>query len=156
MSWTKRQFVQQAFDEIGLAPYIYEPTLDQMTAAVRRLDAMMATWNAMGVRVGYPLPATPESTNIESRTDVPDMANEAVFLNLAVRLAPGYGKPVSIETKTAAKAAFSVLLAHTSKVVEQRLPGSLPLGAGHKGTQVFVTPTSVPFLTGRDGILELT
>lgn len=139
MSWTKRQFVQQAFDEIGLAPYIYETTPDQVTAAVQRLDSMMATWDMVGICLGYPFQDMSESPDVDADTRVPDAANEAISLNLAVRLAPGYGKTVSIETKIAARTAYNALLACVSEVVEQRLPGTLPLGAGNRRIGVFVT-----------------
>lgn len=137
MSWSKRQFISHAFDEIGLSPFIFEPGTEQFTAALRRLDAMMATWNARGIRVGYPMPGTPESSNIDDRTGVPDIANEAIFLNLAVRIAPGYGKQVAPETKVAAKQAYDTLLMYAAQVKEQRLLSGLPSGAGNRNSPTF-------------------
>mgnify|MGYP000165071707 CR=1 FL=1 len=103
MSWTKRQFVDQAFEEIGYASYTFDLEPEQLQAAMRRLDSMMATWNGRGIRVGYPLPATPGAGDLDDLTDVPDYANEAIYLNLAIRIAPTVGKAVSRETKVAAK-----------------------------------------------------
>ena len=40
MGWTKRQFVTQAFEEIGLASYVFDLTPEQLQSALRRLDAM--------------------------------------------------------------------------------------------------------------------
>ena len=48
MGWTKRQFVAQAFEEIGLASYVFDLTPEQLQSALRRLDTMMAAWNALG------------------------------------------------------------------------------------------------------------
>mgnify|MGYP000518919073 CR=1 FL=1 len=45
MSYTKRQFVIAAFEEIGLASYTFDITDDELSSACRRLDAMMAEWN---------------------------------------------------------------------------------------------------------------
>lgn len=56
MGWTKRQFVTQAFEEIGLASYVFDLTPEQLDSALRRLDTMIASWNALGIRLGYPLP----------------------------------------------------------------------------------------------------
>mgnify|MGYP003525752305 CR=1 FL=1 len=53
MGWTKRQFVTQAFEEIGLAAYVFDLTPEQLQSALRRLDSMMASWNAKGIRLGY-------------------------------------------------------------------------------------------------------
>lgn len=51
MSWTKRQFMTAAFEEIGLAAYVYDLTPEQMQSAVKRMDAMIAGWNSNGVRI---------------------------------------------------------------------------------------------------------
>jgi hypothetical protein len=56
MSYTKRQFVTAAFEEIGLASYVFDLTNDELTSACKRLDAMMADWNAKGIRLSYPIP----------------------------------------------------------------------------------------------------
>ena len=56
MGWTKRQFIEQAFEEIGLAAYVFDLTPEQLQSALRRLDAMMAGWNTNGIRIGWPMP----------------------------------------------------------------------------------------------------
>ena len=142
MSWTKRQFIQHAFDEIGLSPFIYELGTEQFTAALRRLDAMMAAWNARGVSIGYSLPNTPESSQIDDRTGVPDSANEAIYLNLAIRVAPGFGKVVSGDTKVAARQAYDMLVARTAHIPERQPPAGFLTGAGKKGTCAFASPLS--------------
>ena len=55
MSWTKRQFINAALEEIGLASYVFDIQPEELESALRRLDAMMADWNAKGIRIGYPL-----------------------------------------------------------------------------------------------------
>jgi hypothetical protein len=132
MGWTKRQFVVQAFDEIGLASYVFDLTAEQLQTALRRLDAMMATWNAVGIRLAYPLPAYPQDGDLDEQTGVPDRANEAIYTNLAIKLAPSYGKQVSPDTKTAAKAAYNHLLSVAAMPDEVQMPSTLPRGAGQK------------------------
>jgi hypothetical protein len=136
MSYTKRQFIQAAFSEIGMADYYFDLTADQLDSALRRLDAMMAEWNGRGLRFGYPLPSSPQDSVISDTTYVPDYANEAVILNLAVRLAPGYGKSISTQTLALAKSAYRDMSRLSAFPNEMQLPGSMPLGAGRK---------SVPF-----------
>ena len=133
MGWTKRQFVEQAFEEIGLAAYVFDLTPDQMQSALRRLDAMVAGWNATGIRIGWPMPSSPMNSDIDVDTAVPDSANEAIYLNLALSLAPSFGKVVSPETKINANSARNNLLNHTlAPTPECQFPGTLPLGAGAK------------------------
>lgn len=131
MSYTKRQFVTAAFEEIGLASYVYDLQPEQLQAALRKLDGMMATWNSKGVRLSYPIPTSPENSDLDEETNVPDRANEAIYLNLAVRLAPTVGKTASPETKINAKMAYDTLLIEAAKPIEQQIT-DLPSGAGNK------------------------
>jgi hypothetical protein len=68
MSYTKRQFVDAAFEEIGLASYVFDLTTEELLPRlVRRLDAMMAQWNAKGIRLGYPLPTSAADSIVTGR-----------------------------------------------------------------------------------------
>jgi hypothetical protein len=158
MGWTKRQFVTQAFEEIGLAAYVFDLTPEQMQSALVRLDSMMASWNAKGIRLGYPVPSSPQNSDLDEQSNVPDSANEAVYLNLGIRLAPGFGKVVSVETKAAAKSAFDTLLSRAAMPPEQQLPGTMPSGAGNKPWRVyddpFLRPPVDPLLAGEDGEIQ--
>lgn len=158
MGWTKRQFVTQAFEEIGLAAYVFDLTPEQMQSALRRLDSMMASWNAKGIRLGYPTPTDPQNSDLDEQTNVPDSSNEAVYLNLAIRLAPGFGKTPSPETKSSAKAAYDTLMSLAAMPVEQQLPGTMPAGAGNKPWRVYDDPflrkPVDPLLAGEDGTIE--
>lgn len=159
MSWTKKQFVVQAFDEIGIAAYIYDLQPEQLQTALRRLDSMMASWNTLGIRIGYPLPGEPNASDIDDATSVPDSANETIYLNLAIRLAPGMGKVVSMDTKMAAKAAYDNLLLGVAFPPEMRLPTTMPLGAGNKPSQLgnenpFVQQLDIPLQAGQDSFLD--
>jgi hypothetical protein len=154
MGWTKRQFIEQAFEEIGYASYVYDLQPEQLQAALRRLDAMMTTWNGRGIRLAYPATSTPENSDLDTETDVPDRANEAIYLNLALRLAPTVGKVVSIETKRAAKVAYNVVLQQSVIPSELQFPATLPAGAGNKPWRYddpFVNKPKDPLDAGPDG-----
>lgn len=158
MGWTKRQFVAQAFEEIGLASYVFDLSPEQMESALRRLDSMMATWNSKGIRLGYPIPSSPQDSNLDAETGVPDSANEAIYLNLGIRLAPSFGKTVSADTKAAAKMAYDSLLSRAAMPMEQQMPAHMPAGAGNKPWRntdnPFLTPPVDPLLAGQDGPIE--
>lgn len=157
MSWTKRQFVDAAFAEVGYASYAFDLDPEQLQEALRRLDAMLATWNGQGIRLGYLIPSSPEDSSLDDESGVPDSANEAVYSNLAIRVAPIIGKIVSQETRSTARAAYQVLLSRAAMPEEQQLPGSMPAGAGNKPWRTqnpFLQPPTDPLLAGEDGEIE--
>lgn len=159
MGWTKLQFANAALEELGLASYVFDLSPEQLNSALTRLDAMMASWNAKGIRLGYPLPGSPENSDITAETGVPDSANEAIYTNLAIKLAPTYGKIVAAETRYTAKCTFDTLLSRAAVPPQMQLPDTLPVGAGNKpwGTSgPYFPKPSDPILSGSDGEIEFT
>jgi hypothetical protein len=158
MGWTKGQFITQAFDEIGLASYVFDLSPEQKQTALRRLDTMLAAWNALGIRLGYPLPSSPDDSDLDEETNVPDSANEAIYSNLAIKLAPSYGKQVMPDTKMTAKESYNTLLSRAAMPMEQQMPSTMPSGAGNKPWRVyddpFVRPPVSPLLAGGDGEIQ--
>jgi hypothetical protein len=143
VGYSKRQFITAALSEIGLADYVFDLQPQDLESGLRRLDSMMAEWNAKGIRLGYPIPGSPQFSDI----------------NLAIRLAPSYGKQVMAETKVDAKNAYNTLLSRATLPAEQQLPGSMPAGAGNKPWRVyddpFLRPPIDPVLAGQDGPIQL-
>lgn len=157
MGYTKRQFIHAALEEIGLAAYTFDIQPQQLESALRRLDSMMAEWNAKGIRLSYPLPSSPQDSDIDSESEVPDSANEAIIVNLAIRLAPSYGKQVMAQTMMTAKNAYNTLLSRATGPLEKQLPQTMPLGAGNKSwrySNPFVHPPVDPVTVGPDGPLD--
>ena len=157
MGYTKRQFITGAFEEIGLADYVFDLSPEQLESALRRLDAMMMEWNAKGIRLGYPSPSSPQDSDLDTETNTPDGAWEAVITNLAVRIAPGYGKTVSPDTKMVAKDAYNTLLQRATFPLEQQLPSTMPSGAGNKPwwyDNPFLQQPVNPVDSGSDGPIE--
>lgn len=156
MGYSKRQFIEAAFEEIGLASYIFDLQPQQLESALRRLDAMMADWNGKGIRVGFPLSLSPQQSDLDEQTYVPDMANQAIITGLAVRLAPAYGKQVMPGTLAIAKSSYDTLLAKAAMPPEQQFPDTLPSGAGNKPWMydVFLPGPVDRVLAGQDGAIE--
>lgn len=149
MSWTKRQLVNQAFTQIGLANYTFDLQSEQLQTALRLLDGMMAIWNAQGLLLSYPIPTSPENSDLDEETNIPDRANEAVYLNLAQRIAMAFGRPVMPELKQFAWTAYQTLLRISTMPREMQFPNTLPRGAGNKPTRwtdenYFETPSDAP------------
>lgn len=140
MPWTKRQLIGEAFGEIALAGYEFDITPEEHATALRRLDTMMATWEARGIRVGYAFPSGPAASDPDDDSGLPDAATEAAFMGLAVRLAPSFGKVLSVETRRTAREGFEMLLLDAARPQQQQLPSTLPRGAGNKGWQSLDRP----------------
>lgn len=157
MGYTKRQFVTAAFEEIGLADYVFDLSPEQLESALRRLDAMLMEWNAKGIRLGYASASSPQDSDLDTETNVPDSAWEAVITNLAVRIAPGYGKTVSPDTKMVAKQGYNTLLQRATFPLEQQFPDTMPSGAGNKPwwyDNPFLQRPVDPVDAGSDGPIE--
>lgn len=159
MTWTKRQLITQAYEEIGLALYVFDLTPEQLESARRRLNAMVAGWNANGVRINFPLPADADSDDIDQECGIPDYAIEALYLGLALRLAPSIGKTVSPETKQFADMAYSNLANQTAiPTPERQLPITTPRGQGTKPWRNFNNPfvnvQPPPILAGSDNAID--
>jgi hypothetical protein len=158
MGYSKRQFIEAALEEIGLASYVFDLQPQQVESALRRLDTMMAEWNAKGIRLAYPLPSSPEFSDVDAESEVPDSANDVIITNLALRLAPSYGKTVMPGTLTAAKSGYNTLLSRATAPIEQQLPGTMPSGAGNKPwrtyNDAFLRDPIDPITVGPDGPLE--
>lgn len=158
MGYSKRQFIEDAFAEIGLASYAFDLQPEQLESARQRLDAMMADWNGKGIRLGYPIPSSPQDGSIDEQTNVPDSAYEAIICSLGIRLAPQYGKQVMNETKATAKQGYDTLLQRATFPLEQQFPNTMPSGAGNKPWRVydnpFLRPPVNPVEAGPDGPLQ--
>jgi hypothetical protein len=131
MSYTKGEVVKAALNEIGIADYEFDISPEELTSGVRRLDSMMAEWSAKNIRVNYPMSGTPEGSSADDDSGLPDSAWEAVTTNLALRLAPSFGKSPSPGTVATASRSYSTLLGLSTKPRERQL-NSLPRGQGYK------------------------
>jgi len=150
MSYTKKEFILESLSEIGIASYVFDVDNEQLQTALKKLDAMMATWNFQGIRIGYPLPLNPNDSTLDDDTNVPDSADEAIILNLAIRLAPSYGKMVQAETKQIAKEAYNTLLG-VALTPNQVSLGLIQTGAGSKRVKnTFVQTYTEPLDAGND------
>lgn len=160
MSWTKKRVIEGALEEIGLASYVFDAQAEELEGHLMKLDTMMAQWNIDGIRIGYPL-SSETQTSLSQDSSIPDWALDPVVTNLAKRIAPSYGKQVSRETKTSAKAGYDTLLARSLALYpqERQFPGSLPVGAGNRKyryrNENFMPKPSDPVDVGPDSILDL-
>jgi hypothetical protein len=159
--WTKRQLIEQAYETFGLASYVFDLSPEQMISALKNLDSMMASWGAIGIRLGYLLPSSPDQSDLDQKSGLPDYANEAVYMALAIKRAPTVGKAIARETKVDAKGAYDRMLSKmaSEKLVEMQYPRNTPAGAGNKPYRYergpFLPPPVDPITVSGDGPLTL-
>jgi hypothetical protein len=130
--WTKSDVIRQAFSEIGMGAYEFDLQPEDMQTALRKLDAMMAAWGgAGGVRIGFS--GGDGFGDLEVDTTVPDWAYEALYLNLAIRLCPDFGKTPSPLTLMNAKMAIDAVRTRTTPVATRRIGGYAGAGGSWWG-----------------------
>ena len=172
---TKLDIIKQAFSEIGKGAYEFDLQPEDLQNALRKLDAMMAAWGgAGGVRIGYAggdgkgLGATVGFASVTSKgieegapgfasdlgsdTTVPDWAYEALYLNLALRLCPDYGKTPSPVTLMHAREALEAVRSRTVPVATRRIGGYAGAGGTAWGTAALSGDLD-PIATGPDNTL---
>lgn len=132
MGWTKRQIVVKAFSEIGYASYIYDVMPEQLYDALTSLEAMMGDWETMGIETGYPIADNPTVEDLDIQTKVTINAYTAIYANLALDIAPMFGKTVLPQTSMKARRGYVGLLNMVAFPREQQLPSTMPLGTGNK------------------------
>ena len=135
MGWTKRQLVEMAYEELGVSAAMdYGLTPEQVATGVNRLDAMMATLYQNGYRLGYALPSGYGASDPDQDSGIPNGANEAVYVSLAVRLAPTIGKMLSPQTIAAHRQAKNALALYSDLPTVKRDPDASPAGQGNGRT----------------------
>lgn len=160
MGWTKRQMINEAYGELALQGYEFDLSPEEVQTALRRMDTMVATWEAKGVRIGYAFPSSPADSDPDADSGIPDSAVEAVYMNLAVRLAASNGKQLQGATSRTARQAYDTLLWAAAQPIQQQLPSTLPRGAGNRiwrseQSPFFPAPCDSPLAIEQGGDLQI-
>lgn len=148
MGHSKRHYITEAYAEIGKADYAFDLDPEALESALRRLDSMLAEWDGRGIRIGYA--GGNGLGDIDADTLVPAWAEEAIVLNLAIRLAPGFGKTVSPDTKAQAGISLRTVMSKTAQSRPRILVGYG--GAANGGRSLPVSQEAIS--VGNDDQLE--
>lgn len=122
-------------EDIGLDPADF-------SMGTRFLNDFAAELFDLGVDFGY----RPVAVSADPITS-PSSVNLALKENLAIRLAPAFGMPVSLELKENARASLTRLKANFLRRPKARLPSTLPMGSGNLQSisRVGFYPFPLPF-----------
>lgn len=112
------QIIQDALLELGVIRVGQTPSAAQQATGVRKLNEMMALWEAEGRRLGY----VPVGTATAVLT-VPDAAIVGIRTNLAIFMAPSFGASASPELIALADMGLSTV----QKICVQEIPISTDL-----------------------------
>ena len=134
MAWTKRALVERAYEEIGLSAALgYTLTAEQMSVGLARLGSLMATLDQQGYNLAYNAPSAFKGDDLDDDAGIPPYAHDAVYLSLAIRLAPTIGKAISMETRQAHREAMNALaIDNACPPVVQRDADAAPAGQGNR------------------------
>jgi len=145
MSWTKRQFVEAAYEELGLASYFFDLQPEQLNSALYRMDAMVAGWDANGISIGYPIPSTQADSSLDDDSGVPDFAIECIYQNLAVRIGRTIGKQLPPDLLASAKLSYNNMATQALYPIhELQMPSTMPRGQGSKPWRNMTNPYVIP------------
>ena len=125
---TKREIILQAFSELGVGGFTFDHSPEELDDAMDVLDAMMDQWAAQNIIFTTPYAS---GGDLDDETNAPADAVAAMYLNLAMRLAPRFGKAVLPETRGYAATAHRTLLRQFAKNEQISLERTI-LGAGNK------------------------
>ena len=149
----------KAFSKIGYSN-TFDLAPEQIEEAVTSMDAMIASWAGEGIRIGYNMASSPDTSKSTDDSGVIDAANQAVYMNLAKTIAGDYGKTMSQTDLVIAKQSYDALLNKviSREVIPMQFPIGLPIGSGNKPwryNRPFVAPPTDDLDVGPDGPLTL-
>ena len=159
--WTKGQLVAKAFGELALAGFVVDIQPDEELDAIVTMDAMVAEWEGKLIRLGYAFAAGPDAPDPAAPSGLADGDVRAVYMNLAVAIAPSYGKQLQPSTLLAASTGLRTLQGRAAAAIAkqgQRQPTNLPVGAGSRfpgRTYPFFPPPTVDPLPVSNGDMTI-
>lgn len=123
--------IEQAYEEIKVKTLGIPLQQSYIDRAVNMLNRMMNADATRGRGLGY---TDAQKGNTGAELTVADWALDYVILGLAMKLAPGFGKQLSLETREAYDMAEKAVLRMTTGMPSRGyFPSTLPLGAGNEG-----------------------
>ena len=129
MSWTKRQLLEQSFAGLGMASWQNDLEPEDINFALNFMDSMVSSW---GMNLGYLQSSTPKTSDPDQASGLPLDANLAVWSNVAIGIAPKFGKNPAVMLQRTAALSFDQLQSRVAIVIPMRFDKTLGVGAGNK------------------------
>lgn len=126
---TRNNIVTMAFEYLEISGLTSNPLPRDNALALRSLEAMMISWNNLSLYLGWQAASDITSPDGQDDTGLSDTAYEAVYINLAVRLAAPFGK-VPTQIKELASELKSAL--YSVELPQYEANPYMPVGSGNR------------------------
>lgn len=137
---TKRQLVEQMFQECAMNAWELDITPEEKDRALTRLDAMMHELRARGLDLAYNFPTGIGAGDLDDALGCPDEAFMGLAVLGAYRIASTMGKQMKPESARAQNDAMKAVRAAANGYIPTATfaPGT-PRGSGSLGSSPFVS-----------------
>jgi hypothetical protein len=130
-SITKGTLVVRALGKLGIANYVFDTEAEEDNSALRQLDSMAARWQDKLDGLSYVQPASNGQSLPSDASGIDEADVDAFISNLAITLAPDYGKTPAPQLNKVAAESRSEIFTKYARRIEYRLPSRLATGAGN-------------------------
>ena len=127
---TRTRILSRAFGRLAMGDYEFDITADEKAAARLTLDGMMAEWEAQGLTLGF-IPSEDEQNDAVD-IGTPAWAEQALWSNLAVRMAADFGKQSGPALVKDARRGYDLVSAKTQVIPRQQNARSTLHGGGQR------------------------
>ena len=127
---TKGQVADLIAEELGRAGYDFDIQPGEVLSWLRKMDALLAQWQAQGITLNYNFPASFGTSKPTDMMGVPDAALDTIAAWVAMRVAPGIGKTMSTESRKAMADGLSLLRSETAVIPCMHYPKTTAIGSG--------------------------
>lgn len=125
----KGDFINKAYSRLRISGLTVNPSPEDNQIALSRLENMASRWHNKNICTGYAFETEPD---VNAPHNVPRKYWDAYETSLAIELAPDFGKQLPQGLVSSQRAAYSDMLASTSKVDRIPYPARQPRGRGNR------------------------
>lgn len=165
MAVRKSDLVRDALSKLAIINYDYDIDPEEFRTGLIAMEVMIASWDARGIKFGYIISPTPEQAKGEDDAGIPDIARKAIVYNLAIELAPTYGKEISQAISVGASSGMTDLLSAVQYIPQVQYPRNMPRGSGntlrfdrwsrfYRPQPTLDADNSGPIDTGDNGVIQ--
>lgn len=126
---TKGDIVDQAFIQLRISGLTSNASPEDSKMAAVVLESMMLAWTNKGLNLGWIKDADITDPDLQEDSGLSDSSYEAAYVNLAVKLAPAFGKPPT-QLDSFARELYAGLF--STELPVQQNNEYMPLGSGNR------------------------
>lgn len=122
---TKIELLDRAYSKLRISGITVDPTPGDVEIALDEMECMLAEWDLVNVCLGYQFEDEPEPN---SESGLQRGYENAVQVNLAIRMAPEFAKQIPAELMMQASQSYSKISSAVAVVKETPYPQRQPVG----------------------------